>query len=62
MSNKRYPEEFKIEVVKQSTEKGYKIYDLASRLGTSTHSTYIWLKNSVQMILFLKFRQTSNQK
>lgn len=45
MSNKRYPEEFKIEVVKQITEQGYKVHDVANRLGISTHSIYIWLKN-----------------
>jgi|GEM_PF-1723339 transposase-like protein len=34
MSRKRYPEEFKIEAVKQVTEAGYSAYDVAERLGT----------------------------
>ena len=32
MSSKRYPEEFKIEAVKQVTEAGYSAYDVAERL------------------------------
>jgi len=31
MSGKRYPEEFKIEAVKQITERGYKIGEVAQR-------------------------------
>jgi transposase len=44
MSNKRYPEEFKIEAVKQVTERGHAVVDVASRLGISQHSLYEWLK------------------
>ncbi len=33
MSSKRYPEEFKIEAVKQISEKHYPISEVASRLG-----------------------------
>ena len=36
MSRKRYPEEFKIEAVKQVMEAGYSAYDVAERLGTMT--------------------------
>ena len=43
-SNKRYTEEFKIEAVKQVTERGYSVADVAERLGTTTHSMYTWLK------------------
>ena len=32
MSSKRYPEEFKIEAVKQVTDAGYSAYYLAGRL------------------------------
>ena len=32
MSGKRYPEEFKIEAVKQVTEKGYSVAEVATRL------------------------------
>ncbi|WP_394660882.1 IS3 family transposase [uncultured Acinetobacter sp.] len=44
MSSKRYPEEFKIEAVKQVTEKGYSVAEVATRLGTTTHSLYAWIK------------------
>ena len=45
MSSKRYPEEFKIEAVKQITEQRYPISEVASRLGVSQHSLYKWVKN-----------------
>ncbi|WP_288413887.1 IS3 family transposase [uncultured Acinetobacter sp.] len=44
MSSKRYPKEFKIEAVKQVTEKGYSVAEVATRLGTTTHSLYAWIK------------------
>ena len=44
MSNKRYPEEFKIEAIKQVTEKGYSVAKVATRLGMTTHSLYAWIK------------------
>ena len=44
MSNKRYPEEFKIEAVKQVTDRGYSIADVANRLDVTTHSLYAWVK------------------
>jgi transposase len=44
MSSKRYPEEFKIEAVKQVTDRGHAVADVASRLGISQHSLYEWLK------------------
>ena len=44
MSNKRYPEEFKIEAVKQVTENKYPIAEVSSRLGVSQHSLYQWVK------------------
>ena len=43
-SSKRYPEEFKIEAVKQVTEKGHSVAEVAARLGTTTHSLYAWIK------------------
>jgi len=45
MSSKRYPEEFKIEAVKQVIEKGYSVAEVAARLGTSTHSLYAWISS-----------------
>ncbi len=44
MSNKRYPEEFKIQAVKQVTVAGHSVADVAERLGTTTHSLYAWIK------------------
>lgn len=44
MSKPRFPEEFKIEAVKQVTERGYPVAEVASRLGVSAHSLYQWLK------------------
>ncbi len=44
MSSKRFPEEFKIEAVKQITEKRYPVVEVASRLGVSQHSLYAWVK------------------
>ena len=44
MSGKRYTEEFKKEAVKQVTELGYPVVEVAERLGTTTHSLYGWIK------------------
>ncbi|EKT60849.1 putative HTH-type transcriptional regulator, transposon related ORF [Providencia sneebia DSM 19967] len=41
ISSKRYPEEFKIEAVKQVTENGRSVASVANRLGTTTHSLYV---------------------
>ena len=42
MSGKRYTEEFKIEAVKQVTERGHPAMEVAARLGVSAHSLYQW--------------------
>ena len=44
MKGKRHTEEFKKEAVKQVTERGYPVSDVAKRLGNTTHSLYGWLK------------------
>lgn len=44
MSDKRYTDEFKIEAVKQITDRGHAVQDVALRLGVSCHSLYAWLK------------------
>lgn len=44
MSNKRYQEEFKIEAVKQVTERGHSAPDVANRLGVSPPTLYEWIK------------------
>lgn len=42
MSGKRYTEEFKLAAVKQITERGYPIREVAKRLGITTKSLYDW--------------------
>ena len=44
MGTKRYTEEFKIEAVKQITERGHAVADVSARLGVSGHSLYQWTK------------------
>ena len=44
MKGKRYTDKFKKEAVKQVTERGYSVSEVAERLGTTTHSLYLWLK------------------
>jgi transposase len=43
MSGKRYTDEFKIEAVKQVTERGYKLSDVSDRLGVTTKSLHAWV-------------------
>ncbi len=45
MSGKRFTEEFKKEAIKQITERGYSVAEVAERLGTTTHNLYARLKN-----------------
>ncbi len=44
MSGERYPEEFKIEAVKQVTERGHPVVDVANRFGVPQHGLYGWIK------------------
>lgn len=44
MSGKRYPEEFKIEAVKQVVDRGYSVASVATRLDITTHRLYSWIK------------------
>jgi transposase len=44
MTSKRFTDEFKAEAVKQVTERGYPVSEVAERLGMSTHSLYAWLR------------------
>jgi len=41
---RKFSEEFKEQAVKQITERGYKVSEVASRLGVSVNSLYAWLK------------------
>lgn len=44
MSGKRYPDEFKIEAVKQVVDRGHSVSSVATRLDITTHSLYAWIK------------------
>lgn len=44
MSAQRFTPEFKEEAIKQVTERGYSVAEVAARLGVSTHSLYKWVK------------------
>lgn len=44
MSAKRYTEEFKVEAVKQVTQRGRPVAEVAGRLGVTPHSMYQWIK------------------
>jgi transposase len=44
MKGKQYTDEFKKEAVKQFTERGCSVSDVAKRLGTTTDSLYLRLK------------------
>jgi transposase len=48
MSNKRYAEEFKIEAVKQITDRRHPVAEVSARLGVSQHSMYKWIRKYSQ--------------
>lgn len=48
MSNKRYTDEFKIQAVKQVTERGHTISDVAKRLDITYKSLYAWIQKYSQ--------------
>lgn len=51
MSGTRYTAEFKAEAVKQVTERGHGVVEVANRLGVSDKSLYVWLKQARQQAL-----------
>ena len=44
MSGERYPEEFKIEALKQVVDRGYSVASGAKRPDITTHSPYAWIE------------------
>ena len=44
MSNQRYTPEFEDEAVRQVVERGYRVAEVAERLGVSTNSLHKWVK------------------
>nr|ULG18714.1 transposase [Serratia proteamaculans] len=45
MGTPRFTPEFKQEAVRQITERGYSVAEVAERLGVSAHSLYKWLRS-----------------
>ena len=45
MSKQRYTPEFKDEAVRQVVERGYRVAEVAERLGVSTNSLHKWVKS-----------------
>lgn len=46
MASKQYTDEFKAEAVKQVTERGFAVAEVAKRLGVSSYSLYQWFRKS----------------
>lgn len=46
MSNKRYTDEFRAEAVKQVTERGHSVAEVAPRIGVSKHTLYDWVQRA----------------
>ena len=44
MGQARFTEDFKVDAIKQITERGHSVADVSQRLGVSTHSLYAWIK------------------
>jgi transposase len=44
MTSKRYSDEFKVEAVRQVTDRGLNKVKVAGQLGITTHSLYAWLR------------------
>jgi len=44
MSRQRYPEKLKMVAIKQVTDKGKSVADVAQRSGMSVHSLYVYFK------------------
>ncbi|HBB9940080.1 IS3 family transposase [Enterobacter cloacae] len=69
MSGKRYPEEFKIEAVKQVVDRGHSVASVATRLDITTHSLYAWIKkygpdssaNKVQSVAQTEIRRLQKE-
>ena len=45
MGKQRFTPEFKDEAVRQVTERGHSVVEVAARLGVSSHSLYKWVKD-----------------
>jgi transposase len=60
MGKGNFTEDFKLDAIKQITERGYSVADVSSRLGVSTHSLYAWMKRyAVPPVVAAKEDQTA---
>ena len=62
MAGERYNEEFKIAAVKQVTENGYSIADVAKRLGITTKSLYNWRDRYGETAGDYQAKQSTNEE
>ena len=62
MSNKRYTDEFKIQAVKQVTERGHTISDVAKRLDITYKSLYAWVQNYSQPKKIIKQQEDQSDE
>ena len=44
MGKANFTEDFRLDAIKQITERGHSVADVSKRLGVSTHSLYGWMK------------------
>jgi transposase len=44
MGQGNFTEEFRLDAIKQITERSHSVSDVSKRLGVSTHSLYAWMK------------------
>ena len=44
MGQGNFTEDFRLDAIKQITERGHSVADVSKRLGVSTHSLYGWMK------------------
>ena len=43
MGQGNFTEDFRLDAIKQITERGHSVADVSKRLGVSTHSLYSWI-------------------
>jgi len=44
MTRPHFTDDFKIDAIRQITERGYSVADVSKRLGVNTHSFHAWMK------------------
>ena len=61
MGKPMFTEEFKIDAIKQITERGYSVADVSKRLGVSTHSPYGWIKRYANSCIVVQIAHCKTQ-